>query len=203
MAMDTTPFDHVRDPRLLALLRHWLHLAETRMPPPREWLDPVQFSSALSVAWLCEWEQPCDGFRYRLAGEMINHIFGRNLRGRMLEDVVARDHLAETRAVMRDVINAPAAIHVCGPLYRCLGALHVGERLMLPLAATATRPAAIVGATTVRAPDPDAPPIDGDTVMTRVGLRDGLRSVRAWSTAIPRVTPAQLPPEFGLAAGAR
>ncbi|HYC03120.1 MAG TPA: PAS domain-containing protein [Azospirillaceae bacterium] len=154
-------FHTLRDPRLRRLLAHWLGLAGGRVPS-RDALDPLDIPYALPICWLCDL-MPDEGFpqgrfRYRLAGDVIERIFGRSLRGVHLDELVPPADWPRVEARWLSVLALPAiGVHV-GTVYDTYDTLLVGERLLLPLLDRQGRATIILGATAYETADPETLP---------------------------------------------
>lgn len=144
----TGPSCPVRCRHLLDVLAWWQAARPVGGVPYRRAIDPAAFPRALPCVWLCDYEPAAGEFRYRLAGEDINAVFGRPLKGRTL--AAAFPTAAGVEAVhgaLWRVIAEPAVGHAEGPVYSWLGRQRPGERLMLPLLDDAGRCTAVLGAT--------------------------------------------------------
>src|SRR3546814_6825720 len=82
---------------------------------------------------MCEYVASAGDFRYRLTGEAIRTMFGSNQRGRLMRDVVPREHYADHLERYRAVLDIPAIAHNVGPVYFDSGKPVIGERIILPL----------------------------------------------------------------------
>ena len=154
-------FEVLRDSRLRRLLAHWLGLAGGTVPP-RAALDPLDIPYALPICWLCDLvadaDVPQGRFRYRLAGDTIERVFGRSLKGHYLDMLVPPADWPRVEARWLSVLALPAiAVHV-GTVYDTYDMLLVGERLLLPLLDGQGRPTIILGATAYEAAGPETPP---------------------------------------------
>lgn len=125
--------DHIRDPRLRALVAYWLGRRGGRAVPARRDMDPVEFPWALPFAWICEYAPAAGDFRYRLAGEAINETHGQNLRRRLLREVIQPGVYPVVAARYRRVVEGPAIGHVLGAVYLNIDRPVPGERILLPL----------------------------------------------------------------------
>ncbi len=125
-------FALVRDAKLRGLLAYWLDLRRGERLPDYADIDPSHFASLLPFAWVSE-REPDGRFRYHLAGERINDVYGRSLRGRYLDEIMPADAIAKTHAIYSRVVGEPAVLHNLGWLYNRLGRTGYGERLALPM----------------------------------------------------------------------
>jgi hypothetical protein len=109
-------FGALADRRLGAVCRHWKNLVRNDMPPVRQALDPGAFMTALPFLWICERQGGSGRFVVRLAGEEINALFGRTLRGRFLDEILPPALHAELAAAIGEVLARPATLLARGPL---------------------------------------------------------------------------------------
>lgn len=101
--------------------------------PARRDVDPLEIPWALSKIFLIDYEPP-DVFRYRLAGQEVSDVFGRNLKGCTLEDILSPDgHVRVTKRWM-NLVETKSVIAMKGLVYLPADRIPVGERLLLPLA---------------------------------------------------------------------
>ena len=138
---------HVKDSRLRRLIDYWHGLKQDRSMPARKDIDPTEIPWALAHIWICDHVPEEGSFRYRLAGEKINEIFGRNITKCLLQDITSADRFDETNRNFLSVIRQPAVLHRSGPLYLCRGRMLSGERLALPLSSDGRTADSILGAT--------------------------------------------------------
>lgn len=161
-------------------------LAERQGIPHRTDLDPSGFPTALPIVFLCE--QTPDGrtFRHRLAGEDMNALFGCNLRGRVLDDVIHPDRVAATRNAFHLTLRDKAVVHRIGPIYRMKRAVIAAELLILPLCDRNGGPASVVGGLASRTVNhTDAPPTDGTNRLTVVSIETGRKSLDRIDMPVP------------------
>jgi hypothetical protein len=175
-------FGHVRDERLRRLVAYWLDRRQGRTMPARRDIDPVDIPAVLPFIWLNDvvpGAAPGDElrFRCRLAGEAINAVHRRSVRGLTLEDYVPADDLPVVTEQYTAVARTPLVLHALGRVYHQTRQYIVGERIVLPLSADGGGTAdVLLGATVYTTIDaagltpPDAE-LSDDFVETRTPLR--------------------------------
>lgn len=139
--------DAIKSPQLRLLLDHYLDVRGGRRMPARRDIDPTRLGPVLSIIWLNEYEAESGTFRYRLAGEEVNEIFGGSVAGRLLSDIVFGDRFEVTNEAFLKVIRDEVALLASGPVYRCTDRIAMGERLVLPLASDGVNGDGLLGAT--------------------------------------------------------
>lgn len=118
--------------------------------PSRADLDAVRLGPALSIIWVNEYEPAAGTFRYRLAGEEVNDVFGGSVAGRLLSDFVTGDRFEPVNNNFLKIIGEEVAMLASGPIYRCADRIALGERLALPLSSDGEKADGIIGATALQ-----------------------------------------------------
>jgi hypothetical protein len=137
----------IKNPRLRMLLDHYLEVRRDRRMPSRRDIDALFLGPVLPIIWVNEYEPAANTFRYRLAGEEVNEIFGLSVSGRLLSDFVAPERFEVTNQAFLKVIRDEVALLASGPVYRCTDRIALGERLALPLSSDGVTADGIIGAT--------------------------------------------------------
>ncbi len=150
--MDALPLDQPRqpapptfqDPRVGMLWDAWHRWRGQNAFPGRRAVDPAAIGPILPEVFLVECTD--DGrFRYRLAGETINRLFCRNLRGRLVEEALPPELAADTVRRFTRIAEAGVALHLAGYAYVQCGLRYPSERLLLPLAEDGATVDGIIG----------------------------------------------------------
>lgn len=137
----------IRNPRLRMLLEHYLEVRGGRRMPSRRDIDATRLGPVLPIIWVNTYEPAAGSFRYRLAGEEVNEIFGGSVAGRLLSDFVVGDRYVATNNNFLKVVGEQVALLASGPVYRCADRIAMGERLALPLSSDGVTADGIIGAT--------------------------------------------------------
>lgn len=137
----------IRNPRLRLLLEHYLEVRGGKRMPSRRDIDATRLGPVLPIIWMNQYEPAAGSFRYRLAGEEVNEIFGGSVAGRLLSDFVVGDRYIATQRNFLKVIGDEVALLAYGPVYRCADRIALGERLALPLSNDGVTADGIIGAT--------------------------------------------------------
>jgi len=137
----------IRSQRLRTLLEHYLEVRGARRMPSRRDIDAVRLGPVLPIIWISEYESAAATFRYRLAGEEVNRVWGRSVAGCLLSDFVLPERFKPTNDAFLKVLREELALIASGPVYRCTDRIGLGERLVLPLSSNGETADGLIGAT--------------------------------------------------------
>jgi len=137
----------IKSPALRLLLQHYLEVRGDKRMPSRRDLDAARLGPVLPIIWVNQYEADADTFRYRLAGEEVNEIFGVSVAGKLLSDFVGPDRFTPVNNNFLKVIGEESALLATGPIYSCTDRIAMGERLALPLSSDGQNADGIIGAT--------------------------------------------------------
>ena len=137
----------IKSRRLRMLLEHYIEVRGDKRMPSRRDINAIHLGPVLPVIWISEYEPAADTFRYRLAGEVVNEIFGASVSGRLLSDIVPGDRFVQVNNNFLKTIRDEVAMPASGPIYRCTDRIIMGDRLSLPLSSDGRRADGIIGAT--------------------------------------------------------
>lgn len=115
--------------------------------PSRQDIDALRLGPVLPFIWLSDFEAAHNTFRYRLAGEEVNAVFGTRITGLLLSDLVKGARFEAVNSLFLRVIDEGLALHAEGPVYRCTDRMTLGERLVLPLSSDGEVADGLVGVT--------------------------------------------------------
>ena len=131
---------------------HWQAARRHDVIPAWRDLDPAAIKLQLPIIWSWKYDRAADRFKGRLAGEAINTIFGRSLRGRLMEEFFHGDVYRRMFARHKRIVTEPAFYHGAGPVFHHEGRTGSGERIILPLAADGRNGDGLFGATVYELP---------------------------------------------------
>lgn len=135
-----------RSPHLRTVASWWQGQArESGATPARGELDPTRLRAALAKVWLVQWDRAGDRLTYRLAGEDVIQVFGRQVRGLTPFDLLAEDQAGPVAERMRAVCRDGYVCVERGAIYAAQRRGLAGERLMLPLAGRDASEAFVLG----------------------------------------------------------
>jgi hypothetical protein len=136
----------IESPALKAVVAHWHASRNDGQMPSWQRLRPSQIAQQLSIIWAYKFDRISLQFIGRLAGERISECFGKNFRGARLQDIHPQHGFEISHAAMSKVALTPA-IYLCrGPLFKYMGRVVTGERIMLPLASDGHNSDGVLGA---------------------------------------------------------
>lgn len=140
-------FTRLSDRRLALFLDHYLDVRTERSMPSRRDIDPLSLGPVLPFIWLSDYEADAGTFRYRLAGEEVNAVFGLRITGKLLSEIVKGPRFSRVNELFLRVVNEGIALHAEGPVYRCTDRMTLGERLVLPLSSDGQTADGLIGVT--------------------------------------------------------
>jgi len=158
----------VRSPALRAVALHW-HAGRGRkaMPAWRD-IDPAALKPQLPIVWSWKYDCAADAFTGRLAGEDINWLFRRSLRGQPMAQFFRGAAYERVFARHKRVVAEPAFYHGAGFVFRHEGRHGQGERIILPLADDGRIVDGIFGATLYEPTAPSAARSVGDDIAGEI-----------------------------------
>ncbi|MBK1669721.1 hypothetical protein CKO28_16905 [Rhodovibrio sodomensis] len=118
---------------LRAVALWWLSAYTAGRLPNRSEIELNAIKLALPYVWLIEHIPREDAFRYRLAGEHVNGVFGYSLRGKHLREIIEPHMLDTVRDRFLHTLKTPGVVYAVGRVYMRIGGYREGERLILPL----------------------------------------------------------------------
>ncbi len=138
----------VRDTRLRALLKYWLDIRDGCAVPDKRRFDPVSVPNLLPYIFLWSYDWRSGDLLFRLAGEHILNMFGREPKpGMALEDCFPGNAGEPARRHFLIVVNEKSIMHLQWKVRTDEGTALSSERLILPLSDDGDVPTHVVGAT--------------------------------------------------------
>jgi hypothetical protein len=148
------------------------------------WSDirPAAMSPQLPIIWSYQFRRETREFTARLAGERIEQIFGKSFRKLSLSEAHSEGSFSWARELLERAVMEPAIHRSSGRVFKHLGRLGYGERIVLPLSSDGVLSDGILGATEYHyfRPLAGAPDIFGDDSESWYSLRP----VREWNKRI-------------------
>ena len=126
---------HFGRPELKALTALWLERRGSRIAPDRSDFNPLSLRDYLSRIIIYEvvGEPPAHRFRFRLYGTLVAEYSGRDMTGRMLDEVMSAEASQDYCRILDGLIARPEPLRVTGTLYYLDRSFVHFECLSLPL----------------------------------------------------------------------
>lgn len=134
------------------VLAYWSGFLQRGIVPSFDDVEPWQIKQALPYIWIWRRDPETGRFFCRVCGEHVNYIFGRNISGKAVDEVMPPTMAAEAQARWRRLIDGPLAHHLVGCVYNFSDQRVMGERLILPLAPAHNDGGGVLGATDAAQP---------------------------------------------------
>jgi hypothetical protein len=118
---------------LKSVARHWDEARGGKQMPSWRDLKPKRIAGQLPIVWSYSYDTASDAFTGRLAGDRITLIFGKNFRGLPMAEAYPKHDFPRLFARSKRVITEPAHYHGLGMVFRHLGRVGCGERIIMAL----------------------------------------------------------------------
>lgn len=149
---------------LKEVARYWHSLARGGRLPSWNDIRPSAIKAHLPIVWCYDYDPAQDDFVGRLAGHEISGVSTKPFKGTRLSELRPNDKYPRSLIRAKRVVQEPALYRGYGIVYKTAERRGFGERIVMPLAASGTQPAAIFGATEFKSisewalssPDPHA-----------------------------------------------
>jgi hypothetical protein len=141
----------IESPDLRAVAEHWQAARKGRRMPAWRDIDPVALGPRLRHVWAWKYDRHTELFTGRLAGEAIDAIFGKSLRGANMDSFYGPELYAKVYPKHRRVAIEPSFMRGTGFVFISIGRSVIGERIVMPLAEDGLNGDSIFGATVYRA----------------------------------------------------
>jgi len=138
------------DARLLTFFDAWRASRTDGPVPAKRDFDPFQVPSLLRYAWLYRLDSPTGDFVCLLAGEDVNHAWGRSIKGETLADVVGEDEHPGILRRWRELLEVPQIQYGQRDEQLTNQALWKAERLLLPMSSDGVQADHIIGVSLYR-----------------------------------------------------
>lgn len=134
------------------VLDYWSSFFDRGVLPAFDDVEPWRIKAALPYVWIWRRSLDADRFFCRVCGEHVNYIFGRNVSGKAVDEVMPATMAAEAQARWRCLIDGRMAHHLVGCVYHYADQEVMGERLILPLAPSRNDRGGVFGVTDAAQP---------------------------------------------------
>ncbi len=126
---------------------HWNDARGSRAMPSWGDIRPAQIAAELPIVWSYKYDRTADTFTGRLAGEQIEKIFGKTIRGSPMAEIYPEEEFPRLFARSKRVVCEPALYRGEGMVFKHADHYGHGERIIMPLAGDGILGDGILGAT--------------------------------------------------------
>jgi len=126
---------------------HWHEARGPRRLPAWHDILPSHIASQLKLIWVYKYDHQTQLFTGRLAGNMIESVFGKSFRGTPMKELYPELDYPRLHARAQRVVSEPALFRGQGKVFRHLERIGNGERIMLPLSDDGLHGDGVMGAT--------------------------------------------------------
>lgn len=137
----------ITSPSVKLLFDHWHAVRGDRLMPAWRDIDALVVAPIMPVLWSWKYQRADNSFIGRLAGEEINAILGKSMRGARMEDFYKGCDLERLFQRHWRVVCDPCIVLCHGLIFSHVDRQGVGERIMLPLAEDGRLGDGLIGAT--------------------------------------------------------
>jgi hypothetical protein len=127
--------------------RLWNESRGSRKMPGWNNIRPSQIAEQLTNIWSYKYDRATDSFTGRLAGDLIEHIFGKSFRGTPMSELYPPADYPRLFARSKRVACEPALYLGVGMVFKHVDHYGKGERIIMPLAENGIDGDGILGAT--------------------------------------------------------
>ncbi len=138
------------DARLLTFFDAWRASRTNGPVPTKRDFDPFQVPSLLRYAWLYRYDPQAGDFVCLLAGEDVNHAWGRSIKGQTLAEIVGEDEHPVVLRRWRELLEVPLIQYGQRDEQLSNLSLWKAERLLLPLSTDGVQADHIIGVSLYR-----------------------------------------------------
>jgi hypothetical protein len=137
----------IASPELTRVAQHWNNVRGSRAMPGWYDIRPSQITAQLPIIWTYKYDRTTDTFTGRLAGDLIEHVFGKSIRGTPMTEMYPEKDFPRLFARSKRVVCEPAFYRGEGMVFKHVDHYGHGERIILPLADDGILGDGIFGAT--------------------------------------------------------
>lgn len=142
--------DTLSSTALKNIASHWNEARAGRQMPSWGDISPARISAHLSIVWSYKFDLATVVFTGRLAGDRIEQVYGKSVRGATLREIFPCQTYPWARTLLDRVVKEPALHRGHGPVFRGFDRYGLGERIVLPLADDGVIADGVLGATEYR-----------------------------------------------------
>ncbi|MDR3528801.1 MAG: PAS domain-containing protein [Rhizomicrobium sp.] len=132
---------------LKAVANHWQEARGQKPMPSWHDIQPSHIAAQLKLVWVYKYDPVTELFTGRLAGNVIEAVFGKSFRGTPMKELYPGHDYDRLYSRARRVIAEPALYRGDGKVFEHFERIGSGERIILPLANDGAHGDGILGAT--------------------------------------------------------
>lgn len=132
---------------LRTIAEHWNAVRGDRLMPGWNDIVPSRISAQLKFVWVYRYDRVTRQFTGRLAGNVIETVFGKSFRGMPMTALYPPHDYERLHARAERVVREPALFRGDGRVFVHFERIGNGERIILPLADDGANGDGILGAT--------------------------------------------------------
>jgi len=126
---------------------HWNRARGDRTMPGWNDIRPSQIAKQLPSIWVYRYDRQTDLFTGRLAGNLIELVFGKSFRGAPMTELYPKQDYPRLFARAKQVVCGPALFRGEGMVFKHVEHFGNGERIVMPLADDGVLGDGVLGAT--------------------------------------------------------
>lgn len=141
----------IQSPRLRNVALHWNAARGGCFMPGWNHISPSKIAAELPIIWVYKYDRQSELFTGRLAGYLIEQVFGKSFRGTPMAELYPAADYPRLYARARRVVCEPAFYRGEGMVFKHIARIGQGERIMMPLADDGANGDGTIGATVYEA----------------------------------------------------
>ncbi len=154
----TDLFRAIESEPLKAIAQHWNEARGAKLLPAWHDIQPSHIAGQLKLIWVYKYDRATELFTGRLAGNVIEAVFGKSFRGTPMQELYPASDYDWLHGRAKRVVSEPALFRGDGKVFRHFERIGRGERIILPLADDGRQGDGILGATVYELNTGAAPP---------------------------------------------
>jgi hypothetical protein len=137
----------IASPELAHIANHWNEVRGSQGMPGWSDIRPSHIAAQLPLIWVYKYDRETNLFTGRLAGHLIEQVFGKSFRGTPMAELYPPSDYPRLFERARRVTSEPALYRGEGMVFRHVDHFGHGERIMMPLASDGANGDGVFGAT--------------------------------------------------------
>lgn len=137
----------IKSPDLRAVALHWKAACGARAMPDWSDIRPNRIGPQLKIVWSYRYDDVNDRLIGRLAGDLIERVFGQTLRNTPMENLYPTEQYPAMFARFRRIVCEPSLFLETGKVFQAVDRFGFGERVAMPLSRDGHTGDGLIGAT--------------------------------------------------------